>query len=84
MKRAPICGAAILAVLAISTTAEATRYRDFVDLKRRATAGETVIRALPNATNPSFRLILSASGVPSKVPFSGMFCTVWLLPVSAP
>jgi hypothetical protein len=52
---------AILAVATaavISIPAAAEPYRSFTDVKTRATNGTTVIRAFPNATAPSFRLLL--------------------------
>jgi hypothetical protein len=58
----------------IATPATATPYRDFVDLKRRATTGETVIRSFPNASRPSFKLILKNEGAQREEGY----CQVWL------
>jgi hypothetical protein len=53
----------------LATPVGATPYREFADFKRRATVGETIIHAFPNASKPSFRLILE------KRSFQ---CIVWL------
>jgi hypothetical protein len=58
-------GAALLTFPAM-----ATPYRDFTDFKRRATVGETVIRAFPNTRRPTFKLILERR--------SSETCIVWL------
>jgi hypothetical protein len=64
---------AATATAVLTAPAVATPYREFVDVKRRATAGETVIRAFPNARKPSFRLILINQGIADEG-----FCSVWI------
>ena len=65
---------AATATAVLAAPAVATPYREFVDLKRRATVGETVIRAFPNAGKPSFRLILKNE----EIAKDEGFCSVWL------
>jgi hypothetical protein len=72
MKRT-ILTAATAALIAIPASAEP--FRDFTDVRTRAAIGTTVIRAFPNATTPSFRLLLERQG-PNAV--SGAECVVWI------
>ena len=67
MKRL-IFATAIAALIAVPAATEP--YRDFTDLRTRATVGTTVIRAFPNARTPTFRLLLENRGPD--------FCIIWL------
>jgi hypothetical protein len=70
--KSAILAAAIAAVTTIPVAAEP--YRSFTDVKTRASPGTTVIRAFPNASAPSFRLLLEWQ----KAPEHGGGCVVWL------
>jgi len=63
----------LAAVLPLVTTAPAMAepFRSFSDVRIRAVNGTTVIRAFPNATAPSFRLLLER-GHPAAE------CVVWI------
>lgn len=63
----PVIAAA--ATMMLGAAADAAKYQNFVDFKRRTTDGDTIIRSFPNAGTPSFRLILERN------PFQ---CILWL------
>jgi hypothetical protein len=73
-----ITSATLSAILLLGATwpALGEPYRSFTDVRTRATAGTTVIRAFPNATAPSFRLLLLSSGLAD--PNSHGACEVWI------
>jgi hypothetical protein len=76
MKRL-ILAAATTALLAAPAAAEP--YRSFTNIRTRGIAGISVIRAFPNATTPSFLLLLEQRGNPQPGdPHAGGKCIVWL------
>jgi hypothetical protein len=74
MKTIIFATATAAVVALIVTPASTTPYQSFSDVTTRAALGTTVIRAFPNATTPSFRLLLENTGGDGVE--GG--CTVWI------